>query len=130
MSNFLFLNKTFEILQNESIKSESNIIDDPEVSAIYSRKALENSVKFIYRIDEELDTKLIGQADLISLIKNDNFTDILPGEYIDELHYIRKLGNSAVHGINSITSKQSLYANKCLYKFQRWIVEVYSGDEI
>ena len=55
MSNFSFLQHEFKPLANESIKSESNIYEDPEVSAIYARKALENSVKFVYNLDEDLD---------------------------------------------------------------------------
>ncbi len=130
MSNFSFLKDEFKILQNESQKSESNILDDPEVSAIYARKALENSIKFVYKIDEELEESLIYELDIFNLINNNHFQDIVPSEYIAELHFIRKLGNQAVHSNGIINSKDSLYANKCLYKFQRWIVEVYSSIDI
>ncbi len=130
MSNFLFLKNEFKILQNESIKSEVNIIDDPEVSAIYSRKALENSVKFVYRIDEDLDVSLIKELDIFGLINNKDFQNLLPKEYISELNLIRKIGNQAAHSSKVITSKDSLYANQCLYKFQRWIVEVYGSVEV
>jgi len=131
MSNFSFLENEFSILQAESIKSESNVLDDPEVSAIYSRKALENSVKFVYKLDEDLDESLIKESDTFKLINHKDFNEILPSEMIDELHLIRKVGNSAVHGgKNPLTSKDSLYANQCLYKFQRWIVEVYSDYEV
>ncbi len=131
MSNFSFLENEFSILQAESIKSESNIMDDPEVSAIYSRKALENSVKFVYKLDEDLDESLIKEYDTFKLINNKDFNEILPSEMIDELHLIRKVGNRAVHGgKNPLTSKDSLYANQCLYKFQRWIVEVYSDYKV
>ena len=131
MSNFSFLEHEFSILQTESLKSESNILDDPEVSLIYSRKALENSVKFVYRVDEDLDEELIKELDTFKLINHKDFASILPTELINELHYIRKTGNQAVHGSKTpFTSKDSLYANQCLYKFQRWIVEVYSDYEV
>jgi len=131
MSNFSFLEHEFSILQTESLKSESNILDDPEVSLIYSRKALENSVKFVYRVDEDLDEGLIKEFDIFKLINHKEFVSIVPSEIINELHYIRKTGNQAVHGSKTpLTSKDSLYANKCLYKFQRWIVEVYSDYEV
>lgn len=130
MSNFFFLQHEFSVLQNESIKAERNIIDDPEVSAIYARKALENSVKFVYRIDDDLDEKLIKEMDLFGLITNEVFRDIVPSELIDEMHLIRKLGNSVVHSDRMVSSKDCLYANQCLYKFQRWIVEVYSDYEV
>lgn len=130
MSNFSFLQHEFSILQNESIKAERNITDDPEVSAIYARKALENSVKFVYRVDDDLDEKLIRETDLFGLIKNEVFREIVPTELIDEMHLIRKLGNGVVHGNHSVTSEDCLYANQCLYKFQRWIVEVYSDYEV
>ncbi|QOY55324.1 DEAD/DEAH box helicase family protein [Candidatus Sulfurimonas marisnigri] len=130
MSNFSFLQHEFSILHPESVKSESNIMDDPEVSAIYARKSLENSVKFIYKIDEDLDEKLIVDTDLFGLIKDRSFLEVVPSEYIDEMHYIRKLGNAVVHSNKPITSKDSLYANQCLYKFQRWVVEVYSDYDV
>lgn len=133
MSNFYFLKNEFEVLQAQSIKAESNVLDDPEISAIYSRKALENSIKFVYRVDEDLDEKIIydSTSNLNSYLTNYDFKDIVPTSLLDELHYIRKVGNLATHDSSqSITHKQSLYSNQCLYKFQRWIVEVYSDYEI
>ena len=131
MSNFYFLKNEFNILLQESLKSESNIIDDPEVSAIYSRKSLENSVKFVYKLDEDLDASLVSEPKIITLINHRDFIDIVPSEIIDELHFIRKVGNKALHSsYNEISSKDALYANQCLYKFQRWIVEVYSDYEV
>jgi type I restriction enzyme R subunit len=130
MSNFSFLQGKFEVLFNDSIKAESNMMDDPQVSAIYARKALENSIKLVYKIDEELNENLINELDLVKLINYYEFRYILPKEFIDELHYIRKVGNQAVHTNRVIDSKETVYANKCLYKFQRWIVEVYSDIQI
>lgn len=132
MSNFLFLKHEFEILSHESIKSEANVLDDPEVSAFYARKSLEKSLKFVYELDEELDEKQLYKLSTFELISNQDFKDIVPSELLDELNYIRKIGNSASHGKHNITisQKESLYANKCLYKFQRWIVEVYSNYEV
>jgi len=130
MSNFDFLQHEFSVLHPESLKSEANILDDPEVSAIYARKALENSVKFIYRIDEALDEKRIYEEELFALIKARDFSELLPEGFLDELHYIRKLGNRVVHTNKAVTSKESLYANQCLYRFQRWVVEVYSDYEV
>ncbi|MFV7789559.1 DEAD/DEAH box helicase family protein [Aliarcobacter lanthieri] len=132
MSNFLFLKNEFEILASDCIKSESNVLDDPEVSAFYARKALEKSIKFIYEIDEDLDEKLLNELSTFELITHHTFADILPVELINELHIIRKIGNSAVHSKHNITinSKDSLNVNKCLYKFQKWIVEVYSNYEV
>jgi len=133
MSNFSFLENEFASLQAQSIKAESNVLDEPEISAIYSRKALENSVKFVYRVDEDLDEKIIfdPNENLNSYLKNSDVKDILPPYLLDELHYIRKVGNIATHDSSqSISDKESLYANQCLYKFQRWIVEVYSDYKI
>ena len=132
MSNFSFLKDEFAILASDCIKAESNVLDDPEVSAFYARKALEKSIKFIYEIDEDLDEKLLSELSTFELITHPTFADILPVELINELHVIRKIGNSASHSKHNITinSKESLYANKCLYKFQKWIVEVYSNYEV
>jgi type I restriction enzyme R subunit len=91
---------------------------------------LEVSVKFVYKIDEDLEWKYAKKHDLVTLTRNDDFVDIIPPEFVDELDYIRKLGNQAVHSNQAVSSQKSMYANKCLYKFQRWIVEVYSNYEV
>jgi len=120
MSNFYFLQNEFSVLLQDSLKSESNIMNEPEISAIYSRKSLENSVKFVYKLDEDLDASLVSEPKIITLLNHRDFTDIVPREIIDELHLIRKVGNKAVHGsYKEINSKDALYANQCLYKFQR-----------
>jgi type I restriction enzyme, R subunit len=132
MSNFSFLKDEFQILANDSIKAESNVLEDPEISAFYARKALEKSIKFIYEIDADLDDKLPDELNTYELISHPVFKSIMPRELIDELHVIRKIGNNAAHGKYNIAinSQESLYANKCLYKFQRWIVESYSDYEV
>jgi len=130
MSNFIFLSNEFEILRPNAVKSEIYAMEDPDVSVICARKALETSVKFIYRVDESLDEKQIKKRDLFGLIDNRTFQDILPSELIDEIHFIRKIGNTAAHTNQAISTSKSLYANKCLYKLQRWIVEVYSTYEV
>ncbi|MBU1668172.1 DEAD/DEAH box helicase family protein [bacterium] len=130
MSNFAFLVHEFETLKTNSVKSESYAVTDPLVSAICSRKALETSVKFMYKIDKELETKFAKKNELALLIQQRDFLEILPSELLDELHFIRKLGNQAAHTNDTISSKNSMYANQCLYKFQRWMVEVYSAYEV
>ncbi|MCV6607496.1 MAG: DEAD/DEAH box helicase family protein [Campylobacterales bacterium] len=133
MSNFSFLDNDFSSLYEYSFKSESNVFDDPEVSAIYSRKALELSLKFIYKIDEELDENFLKKNTIINpLIVDLEEQGIIPKQFVDELHIIRKIGNTASHTKENTTTteKESFYANKCLYKFQRWIVEVYSDKEV
>ena len=130
MSNFTFLTNEFEILKANAVKSEIYAMEDPDVSAICARKALETSVKFIYRVDESLDERQIKKLDLFGLVDSRDFQDILPYELIDEIHFVRKLGNNAAHNSQAISTSKSLYANKCLYKLQRWIVEVYSTYDV
>lgn len=132
MSNFSFLLHEFESLQLEAKKSEANIFCEPEISAIYSRKALENTLKHVYTVDEDLDATLLDdvKSNLNTYLTNYDFKQIIPKEYLDELHFIRKIGNLAAHeSQTNIDSKQSLYANQCLYKFMLWVVEVYSEYE-
>ena len=130
MSNFTFLTNEFETLRANSVKSETYAISDPDVSAICARKALESSVKFIYTVDPDLDKKFLKGKDLLRLTQNPEFTDIVPSEIVSEMHYVRKLGNGAVHSNEAVSSKSAMYANQCIYKLQRWMVEVYSGYEV
>ena len=130
MSNFTFLSNEFETLRANSVKSETYAISDPDVSAICARKALESSVKFIYKVDPDLDKKFLKNNDLLRLTQNPDFADIVPFEIVSEMHYVRKLGNGAVHSNEAVSSKSAMYANQCIYKLQRWMVEVYSSYEV
>lgn len=49
MSNFAFLVHEFETLKSNAVKSEMYAVEDPDISAICSRRALETTVKFIYQ---------------------------------------------------------------------------------
>jgi len=130
MSNFEFLQHEFATLKSNSVKSEMYATLDPMLSAICSRKAMESSVKFIYKVDDDLGKKLLKGRDFSSLIHDKKFLNIIPTELFDEINFVRKLGNTAVHENQEISKANSMYANKCLYKLQRWMVEVYSKYEI
>jgi len=130
MSNFEFLQHEFATLKANAVKSEMYATIDPMLSAICSRKAMESSVKFIYKVDEDLGKKLLKGKDFSSLMHDKKFLDILPSELFDEINFVRKLGNKAVHENQEISKANSMYANKCLYKLQRWMVEVYSKYDI
>ena len=130
MSNFDFLVHEFSTLKSNAIKSEMYATLDPMLSAICSRKAMESSVKFVYKVDDDLGKKLLKGKDFSRLIHEKKFLDIIPTELFDEINFVRKLGNTAVHENQEISKANSMYANKCLYKLQRWMVEVYSNYEI
>ena len=127
MSNFLFLVKEFESLKTNAVKSEMYAVEDPDVSAFCSRKALETTVKFIYKIEDTLDKKFAKQNDLKRLLDYGKFKALVPSEMLTEMHFVRDLGNKAVHETQPISKANSMYANQCIYKLQRWMVEVYSS---
>ena len=133
MSNFSFLQNEFSSLANESIKSESNIIDDPEVSAIYARKALEKTVKFIYKIDEDLDERLLERTELFALITHCDFADILPDEFIEEFPIIfppLDLQNTFANKIEKIEEQKTLYElelEKLQYNFDALLAKSFQG---
>jgi type I restriction enzyme R subunit len=127
MSNFDFLQHEFTTLKANSVKSEMYAMEDPGVSALYARKSLENSIKFIYKVDETLGKKLMKNLDLAGMLQHPKFRDILPFELNDEIKFVRQLGNTFAHSNQEISTSKSMYANKCLYKLQRWMIEVYSN---
>ena len=53
-SNFYFLNDRFEEYYNLIVEAESNVKTKPRTSAIYSRLAMEELIKWIYQYDPEL----------------------------------------------------------------------------
>ena len=130
MSNFDFLVHEFTTLKANSVKSEMYVMEEPGISALYARKGLENSIKFIYKVDETLGKKLIKKLDLAGMLQHQKFQDILPFELADEIKFVRQLGNTFAHSNQEISTSKSMYANKCLYKLQRWMVEVYSNYDV
>jgi len=95
--NFEYLknNNDFEKLYELCNNAESLVFDLPNLSIASARKAIEYVVKFIY--PTYLKTFTYDMT-LLDMINDTKFKDFLnDDQLLNSIHYIRKMGNIAVH---------------------------------
>ena len=120
MANFEFLKdlNDFKDLYEYCSTSESFVVSNPDISASFSRKALEYLVKAIYQLKLGYVPR---QATLYELVDNHVFASFISDrETMTSLHFIRKIGNLAVHN-EKITKSQAM---ACLENLHFFVGEV------
>lgn len=120
MANFEFLKdlNDFKDLYEYCSTSESFVVSNPDISASFSRKALEYLVKAIYQLKLGYVPR---QATLYELVDNHVFASFISDrETMTSLHFIRKIGNLAVHN-EKITKTQAM---ACLENLHFFVGEV------
>lgn len=120
MANFEYLKglNDFKDLYEYCSTSESFVVSNPEISASFSRKALEYLVKAIYQLKLGYVPR---QATLYELVDNHIFASFISDrETMTSLHFIRKIGNLAVHN-EKITKPQAM---ACLENLHFFVGEV------
>ena len=118
MLNFDYLKDIPELstLYRYCDNAEKHQIDDPEISAINARRALEWMARAIYQMKGEE----IGERwTLFQIVDNDIFRDFFDNDdrIMMAVHYIRKVGNSAAHDGQKVTKKESFFSLLNLYNF-------------
>ncbi|MBI5218016.1 MAG: DEAD/DEAH box helicase family protein [Bacteroidia bacterium] len=127
-SNFLFLTDSFADFLESVTEAEKNVFSAPRVSAFYSRLTLENAIRWLYNHDSDLE--LPYQDNLNALMYEQSFKNIIPPSMLNNLTYIRKLGNDAAHRKFNPAQEESLASLRYLYTFMRWLVRMYSENPI
>ena len=98
--------------------AEEHQVNNPEMSAINARKALEYIVRSIYQMKHE---EIGERTDLCTLINAEPFSEFVNDEFvIRDCHYIRKIGNNAAH--NGIVTQRHSYL--CLLDLHRVIAAI------
>jgi type I restriction enzyme R subunit len=95
-ANFAFLQQRFPDAAESATLAERHIYGDPRASCFHARHALERLVKRIYRMDKALSPPRIQNLD--SYLKEPAFLELVPEVVRQKAEYIRKAGNTAVHG--------------------------------
>ena len=133
MSNFDFLQRTkgFERLYKIAVSAENNITIKPAITVMACRKALEITVRWLYKVE---DLSLPDTATLIELLKQKDFRFLVGRKVCDELHRLRKEGNRAIHGSpdpktipDEITVDDGVWALSRLYLFLDWVDGFYGS---
>lgn len=130
MSNFDFLTKEkqFKSFVDVAISAEKIISIDTEASAINCRRAMEFAVKWMYSVDSALEMPY--QENLISLVNNEDFREIVGNDIWRRLDLIRRIGNNAAHTSKKITYDQAALCLKNLHVFLDFIAYCYADNYI
>ena len=125
MTNFHFLQASWQDIFDECFIAEENVYKIPIFSAIKSRSALEQMVQWLYENDSSLHTPY--DTSLATLMHTYEFKSLIGERIFREINIIRKTGNEAAHG-KKISSFDSLVALKYLHTFASFLAKYYSAD--
>lgn len=116
MLNFDYLKDIPELatLHRYCDAAERHQIDEPEISAINARRALEWMARAIFRMK---GAEIGERTSLYQIVDSDLFRDFIDDEQLMmAVHYIRKAGNAAAHD-NHVTKRESFFSLLNLYNF-------------
>ena len=123
-SNFDFLKENWSFLQGDAFKVEAAALRDPRTAAFYARRTLERALTWLYENDTAL--KAPYEKSLAAMIQEPTFkNNIKPGLFQD-LRYVQKLGNLAVHADQDISNKEGMQACGAIFRFTGWLARVYT----
>lgn len=94
--------------------AESFVLSRPDLSAGQSRKALEYLVKLVYQLRND---SIPQRSSLFELVSSEDFTNFInDASMLSAIHYIRKVGNIAIHN-DEVSQKEALLSLKQLHIF-------------
>ena len=92
--------------------AEEMQFSNPELSAIYSRKALEYIVTELYRMK---NIEIPERTSLVELVDSEAFREFIGNDRVMmAVHYVRKVGNNGVHN-KKVTKRESFFGLLNIY---------------
>ena len=127
MTNFDFLKTTpdFASFADVAISAEKILHIDVDACVINCRRAMEFAVKWMYSVDRDLEMPY--QDNLVSLMNDGKFRDIVGADLWRRLDFIRKVGNSAAHGGKKVTAEQAELCLENLFVFLDFVAYCYAS---
>ena len=128
MTNFDFLkkDKRFSNFADVAITAENILHIDVDSCVSNCRRAMEFAVKWMYSVDRDLSMPY--QDTLVSLMNDEKFKDIVGTDIWRRMDYIRKLGNTVMHGGKKITEEQAELCLENLYYFLDQLAYFYADE--
>ena len=123
-SNFSFLTEHRAFLLDDARQVEGYALRDPRAAAIFARRTLERSLKWLFANDTAL--KAPYEKSLAAMIHEPTFATNIKQGLFHDIKFIHCLGNVAVHGDQTISSQESLKATVSLHTFLGWLARVYT----
>ena len=128
MTNFDFLKNTpaFDSFADVAISAEKILHIDVDSCVLNCRRAMEFAVKWMYSVDRDL--VMPYQDNLVSLMNDEKFRDIIGTDIYRRMEFIRKLGNNAAHGGKKITVEQAELCLENLFVFLDCVAYFYAPE--
>ena len=117
MTNFDFLksDEQFASFADVAIAAEKLLPIDVDSCVSNCRRAMEFAVKWMYSVDRDL--VMPYQDSLVSLMGDEKFRDVVGEDVWRRMDFVRKLGNTVMHGAKKITREQAELCLENLYYF-------------
>ena len=123
-SNFDFLNENWDFLLEDAQRVESFALRDPRTAAFYARRTLERGLQWLYQNDTAL--KAPYEKNLAALIHEPTFKNNIKRGLFQDIRYLHRLGNLAVHEEQNISSQEGMQACGAIHRFTGWLARVYT----
>ena len=122
-ANFAFLKQEFPHVAESASYAEHHVYGDPRASCFHARHALERLVKRVYKVEKTLSPPKVTNLD--AYLGEPAFRAILPEVVWQKAEYIRKAGNTAVHGNRTPAPEQALNVVRELAHVLYWAGRTY-----
>ena len=123
-SNFDFLKENWSFLLKDALKVEATALRDPRTAAFYARRTLELAVSWLYANDTAL--KAPYEKNLAAMIHQRTFRNNIKRGLFQDIKYVHRLGNLAVHDKQEVSPKQAMQACGAIFRFTGWLARVYT----
>ena len=129
ITNFDFLRREpkFYIFADAAIMADKLLPVDIISSVIRCRQAMELAIKWMYSVDEALSMPY--QTTLDTLLKNSDFRELIGNNQLwEQMDFIRRLGNRAVHESKNVSREQAELCLHNLWRFLQFVMYHYSNE--
>lgn len=127
-SNFIFLSQSWAFLLQDAQAAEKYALSDPRAAAIYARRTLELSLKWLYKNDSAL--RVPYEQSLAAMIHEPTFSQAIKKGLFFDIKFIHKLGNIAAHSDQKISPEESVKAVMAVHAFTGWLARVYTRGRV
>lgn len=117
MSNFDFICSEWPAIHSDCVRAESYVGSDPRTACVYSRRAVEGLVRYLYQLRR---LPVPYKDDLAARINDPGFKTLTGNDINLKLNLLRKTGNDAVHDTRPVTPQIAAYALKGLFHVVVW----------
>ncbi len=94
--NFAFLKHEFSFAAESASLAERQVYGDPRAACFHARHALERLVIRVFKVDKTLSPPKVTNLD--NYLGEAAFRELVPEPVWQKAEYVRRAGNSAVHG--------------------------------